>query len=244
MAFLNHFGDKTAETLYEHSKNLPIQKENGRTDSFNHSKDDIVFRNDSGEEMPPYACFKVDGAELDNKRYVVIARKTNDTGGPFLFNGDRKVEAGSYGVAQLGVVRAAYSGGIEPGKNELWGPGGSSWELRPSATGGFQPAIVTYGTINPNVTPKLLFGNTSLNSQMMIFQAPVGGIPKRNGSVLGWASVEIFQRQGFNLDSTNQFTIVYNWVTQDVCTTGDRYGVATTDIYRDWYVHAADCNDS
>ena len=70
----------------------------------------VLFRNDSGETVPPFACLQVTGAvDSDGRNYLTASKPTDATSeaGAYVFNGFHEVLTGEYGVCQPhGVVRA------------------------------------------------------------------------------------------------------------------------------------------
>lgn len=68
----------------------------------------IIFRNDSGEEIPPYAIMQVIGTVEDaGRNYLLVDKPLIWTGtltGPFLFNNQWAVAASEFGTAQDGPV--------------------------------------------------------------------------------------------------------------------------------------------
>jgi hypothetical protein len=75
----------------------------------------IVFRNDSGYEIPPYGCIQVTGTvEIGDQNYLLAGRPISWTGavvGPFFFNSPRAVPDGEYGNCQPGPVFRTISDG-------------------------------------------------------------------------------------------------------------------------------------
>ena len=77
----------------------------GRGSQFIPPEAPIYFRNDSGEEVPPFACMQCTGTvEYGGQNYVKINKPVDDSGdaGGYLFNGIAPVESGGYGLAHDG----------------------------------------------------------------------------------------------------------------------------------------------
>jgi hypothetical protein len=93
----------------------------------------IVFRNDSGHEIPPYGCFQVtDTEEIGNSNYLLAGRPILWTGavvGPFFFNSPRAVPDGEYGNCQAGPVYRAISDGTSLTVGTRIGPVDASFEV-------------------------------------------------------------------------------------------------------------------
>jgi hypothetical protein len=112
---------------------------------FRTATDPIIFRNDSNEEVPPFACMKVIDAEEDTStgRYVIVIDKPDSNGGPFIFNGSREVEIDGYGVGHWGVVKIAFSG-TAPTAGDTMGVS-SDWKV---LSGGVDPVVIAFGEID------------------------------------------------------------------------------------------------
>lgn len=93
----------------------------------------IVFRNDSGHEIPPYGCFQVAGTEeIGSSNYLLAVRPIQWTGaavGPFFFNSPRAVPDGDYGNCQAGPVYRTISDGTSLTVGMRIGPVDSSFEV-------------------------------------------------------------------------------------------------------------------
>lgn len=100
------------------------------------------FRNDSGEEIPAFACLRITSSEvIEAGRVVLTAAKPNTYGAQYdhCFNGPLKVAAGKYGLCTRsdGAVALYDSGDGSPGWGESWGPRSGTWKLKKN-TGGFR----------------------------------------------------------------------------------------------------------
>lgn len=90
------------------------------------------FHNDSGEEIPAYACMQVTGTEeIDGQNYLVVDKPadTDGTAGGYVFNGPDAVaddDEGKYQAAQ--VVRAYKDTGTVTG-GEKWSPVVNQWYI-------------------------------------------------------------------------------------------------------------------
>lgn len=101
-------------------------------------KYDIPFKNDSGEEIPPYGVFKVSGIEMVNSRALIVADKPDTYGSQYLhfINGITAVADGKCGSCCNTFPCLAKHGTGTPAIGELWGPRDDSWVLE-EQTGGF-----------------------------------------------------------------------------------------------------------
>lgn len=107
-----------------------------------------LFRNDSSEQIPPFAVLRLTGlVVLEQARVVLTADKPNTFGSQYLcaVNGPTPVAAGKLGVCtrEPGVAALYDSADGVPAFGERWGPRAGSWKLRKN-TGGF----VVHGVTN------------------------------------------------------------------------------------------------
>lgn len=92
----------------------------------------FLVHNDSGEEIPAYACMQVTGTEeIGNQNYLVVNKPADDTGeaGWFVFNGPRAIAADEEGVIQKGPVYRGFKNSGTPAAGEIWGPTSGQWYL-------------------------------------------------------------------------------------------------------------------
>jgi hypothetical protein len=67
----------------------------------------IYVRNDSGVEIPAFACLQTTGTvEYGGQNYITVDKPsdTDGTSGGYLFNGQAPIEIGGYGIAHDGPV--------------------------------------------------------------------------------------------------------------------------------------------
>lgn len=92
----------------------------------------IYIHNDSGEEIPPYACMQVTGTEeIGSQNYLVVDKPadTDGTAGGFLFNSRSPVGIDDEGVAQPSqVVRGFKDSGTATG-GDKWSPVVDEWYI-------------------------------------------------------------------------------------------------------------------
>lgn len=96
----------------------------------------IYVRNDSGEEMPPFACMQVTGTvEAGGQNYVTVDKPADTTGdaGEYLFNSLAPVENGKYGIAYAGPLVRVITNGSTVTCGDSWQPVVNQWYV---ATGG------------------------------------------------------------------------------------------------------------
>lgn len=101
-------------------------------------KYDIPFKNNSGEEIPPYGVFKVTGTENVGSRSLIVAEKPDTYGSQYLhfINGITAVADGKCGSCCNTFPCLAKHGTGTLAIGELWGPRNDSWALE-EQTGGF-----------------------------------------------------------------------------------------------------------
>ena len=104
----------------------------------------VFFRNDSGEEVPRYACMQVTGTvESGGQNFCTIDKPadTDATSGEYLFNGHVAVPAGGstaeYGTSQSGrLVRAIKAEGTSTA-GDNWNPVVGDWTIEQEDGGRF-----------------------------------------------------------------------------------------------------------
>lgn len=93
----------------------------------------LIFRNDSGYEIPPYGCVQVTGTtEIGGQNYLLAGRPiiwTSAVVGPFFFNSPWAVPDGEYGNFQPGPIYRAISDGTSISVGVRIGPVASSFEV-------------------------------------------------------------------------------------------------------------------
>jgi len=126
----------------------------------------IPFRNDSGEEVPPFAVLRVTGLTTIGGRTVVTIGKPNTYGSQYshFVNGPITVPADGYGTCTNDFPAMVSANGTAT-VGQLWGPRSGSWELE-SSTPGFialgdgvfnrDPFVSFYGKFDSTVAQ----GNT------------------------------------------------------------------------------------
>jgi len=105
----------------------------------------IYFRNDSGEEVPRYACMQVTGTvESGGQNYCTIDKPadTDACSGEYIFNGHEVVPAPSgsdaqYGTAQSGRLARAIKASGTSTAGERWDPVVGEWTIEKADRGRF-----------------------------------------------------------------------------------------------------------
>jgi hypothetical protein len=99
---------------------------------------DIPFINRSGEDMPPFAVFQVEGKTTVDGRTFFKAVKPSDDGKVFAFNGFVQVKDDGEGVGaqSFGSPVAYDSNDGTPGDGDKWHIVADNWKLRKEETAG------------------------------------------------------------------------------------------------------------
>lgn len=100
----------------------------------------IIFRNDSGEEIPPYACMQITGTDIQEDRTIFIVEKPVDIFGefgPYLFNLHRPIEEDKYGTGDAGLEVIALSSSPTASAGTRFGPEIDSWSIVERKNGQF-----------------------------------------------------------------------------------------------------------
>ena len=96
--------------------------------------------NDSGEEVPAYACMQVVGTEEiggQNFLSVDIPADVSGDAGAFLFNGSAAIADGDQGVAQFGPVVRAFKDTGTVTAGDRWQPVVGQWYIEADTEGEF-----------------------------------------------------------------------------------------------------------
>lgn len=121
------------------SRQSPIDPKRLLRDHEYHDKNAQIYKNQSSETIPPYACLRVVGSEFDEQMNtdVVLVDKPNGTSAAFVFNGLYDVGVNEFANCYTGEVRCRIDGELEEG---IYGPK-SDWHVEPNGT----PAIKLWG---------------------------------------------------------------------------------------------------
>lgn len=119
----------------------------------------IYIRNDSGEEIPRFACLQVTGAvDTGGQNYITVVKPVDVTGaaGWYLFNGFGAVEIDGYGIAHDGPLVRMLTSGAAVVCGDRWRPTISQWYVTPSASGIF--SAIGEDDIDTNIMRGLIMG--------------------------------------------------------------------------------------
>lgn len=132
---------------------------------------EIYFKNNTGEEIPPYACLQVTGTDdlksVGGTNYLLVSKPADASGeaGAFIFNSHTPVEIDGRGIGQGGRVnvRATYTTGT-PAAGQKWQPIVGSFDVEQSDSGIF----VAHG-------PDEIGENFGLQVMKLAVQSAAGG---------------------------------------------------------------------
>jgi hypothetical protein len=204
----------------------------------------IFVRNDSGEQVPAFACLQSTGTvESGGQNYIKIDKPVDTTGtsGAYLFNGVAPIEPGGFGVAHDGPVVRALSNGSSATSGSRWQPVIGSWSIAPggnifAAIGGDD---IASDVIRINATS----GSGGDSRVAAIIKTGSGGIPERIGSIPGAASCSVYGIDGSgNLYDTTEDIAVYNLATTAVA--ANVYGQAKKESWTGkWVIDYEQCEE-
>ena len=118
----------------------------------------IYVRNDSGAEIPAFACLQTTGTvEAGGQNYITVDQPVDTTGaaGAYLFNGQQPIEIGGYGIAHDGpLCRMLKTGTLASG--DKCQPVAGQWHI---AAGGDLITIVGDDDIGTNIVRGVIGSN-------------------------------------------------------------------------------------
>lgn len=188
------------------------------------------------EEVPAFSVVAVTAGAGDYRMGFTVAKPT---GADNAYAGTGK-SAGTAGLLTMGedlIVR--YTGTIAEGDRCRPKPG--DWVMEKNSAGQYVcVALYEKGDLQVAAFRKDQESGTTLR----LIQAPSGGIPGRQGSLMGGAICSVV-----TFDTAGQLTVsadtmkVYNWAQFAACSAGDRYGIAGW-VNSAWLIVSEDCGDS
>jgi hypothetical protein len=156
----------------------------------------IYVRNDSGEEIPPFACLQTTGTvDIGGQNYVTVDKPIDDTGdaGWYLFNGIAPIPATGtniYGIAYDGPLVRMLTDGSAIVCGEKWQPDVGQWAIIP---GGEMFTAVGADDIEPDVMRGFMYragggGGASIQYTIDSIEIPTSG--PYTGKVVATVTVE------------------------------------------------------
>jgi len=130
----------------------------------------VSIKNDSGEEIPPFACMQITNTTIEGVRTVLDVIKPDTLEGKYIFNHRTPIESGGFGVSlPWDVVRM--KGNTTAEANKDYAPVVGQWYVEKKDGGPF----VVYG--DDGTLPNTYKGRfNSISSDTKIFRSPTGGI--------------------------------------------------------------------
>lgn len=108
----------------------------GNTVQANNTPTPWYVKNNSGEEIPAYACMQATGTEdVGGRTFIAVGKPANVDGstGGYLFNGPRAIEADGFGVGHPGPIVTALTDGSTVTAGDEWGPASGQWYIETKA---------------------------------------------------------------------------------------------------------------
>ena len=160
---LGAFKKETAETILAVVRYLKesgfVIDQPGRGQQFIPPQAPIYVRNDSGEEIPPFACMQTNGAvDAGGQNYLKVVKPVDDTGaaGRYLFNSIAPIEIGGYGIGHDGPLVRMLTDGSTVTCGDLWQPDIGEWAV---TTGGELFTAAGADDIDTNVMRAFIGGS-------------------------------------------------------------------------------------
>jgi hypothetical protein len=185
-----------------------VIRDSGRRDGLADQPTPIFIRNDSGEEIPAFACVQADGTvEAGGQNFIKVVKPTG-TSGVFLFNGIAPIEDGKYGIAHDGPECRMLTDGSTVTLGEGWQPESGEWAVTP---GGSSFTAIGEDDIVADVMRGVIKSSSSL-----VCITGVSGIAARAGTTVSSATCTIVNRSGSTISTGSATITVYNLSTTAV----------------------------
>jgi hypothetical protein len=157
------FSRKNAEIILETVRYLRanglIVPQSGRGRQFIPPLAPIYVRNDSGEEIPAYACLQTTGTVEDGgQNFITVDQPVDNTGdaGAYLFNGQEPIEIGGFGIAYDGPLTRMLTDGATLSSGDKCQPVAGQWHI---TAGGDLITIVGDDDIEPDTVRGVIGSN-------------------------------------------------------------------------------------
>lgn len=199
--------------------------------------DTVSFRNDSGEEIPPFAAMRITGVAMVDDQIVVTVNKPNSSTFETLINGPQAVATTEIGSGyKYGILQAKVEAGRTLG--ETLKAKASSWELEDGA-GPF--IFLGYDTEYDCGLVRYAASAGGGGEHGVIIKTPAGGIAARSGTTVSYASCDVFSIVGTTLTDTGNNIDVYNISISAVG--ASKYGLAKKEYASGkWVIDFEDCS--
>lgn len=106
----------------------------GREGQFVPPEAPLYVRNDSGEEIPPFAIVQIDEpgtVEKGGQNYITVKKPNSSLPGGYLFNGIATIETDGFGVVHAGPVVRVLTDGSTVAVGDTLGPEDDQWHVKP-----------------------------------------------------------------------------------------------------------------
>ena len=193
------------------------------------------FINNSGETIPPFSIFQIDGIDTTGNQVVYKAIKPTWAGAQYAVNGPIQVTAGKRGECCLSpVFIVKYTGTVVV--NDFVGPVAATWTV---ARG-----VGTFKVLGIGDSTNRLASVRIPESNAIHAQAPADGIPGRIGMLEGSATCELLTNNATTgmLELTGVSVTIKNGATSAISANGDRHVWANW-INGRWKAISEDCGD-
>jgi hypothetical protein len=204
----------------------------------------IYVRNDSGEEIPAYACLQTTGTvEEGGQNFITVDKPVDASGaaGSYLFNGQEPIAASgeqSYGIAHDGPLCRMLTDGATLSSGDKCRPVVGEWYIE---LGGNLITIVGDDDIEPDTVRGMIGASGGGGEDWgVIIKTPVGGIAQRTGTTVSSASCDVFSIVGSTLTDTTENIDVFNISLGAVA--GEIFGTAKREYATGkWIIDLEDC---
>ena len=239
------FSRKNAEIILETVRYLRanglIVPQSGRGRQFIPPLAPIYVRNDSGEEIPAYACLQTTGTVEDGgQNFITVDQPVDNTGdaGPYLFNGQEPIEIGGFGIAYDGPLTRMLTDGATLSSGDKCRPVVAEWYIE---LGGDLITIVGDDDIEPDTVRGVIGASGGGGEDWgVIIKTPVGGIAARSSTTVYSASCDVFSIVGSTLTDTTENIDVFNISLGSV--NGEIFGTAKREYATGkWIIDLEDC---
>lgn len=192
------------------------------------------FKNTSGEAMPPYAIFQVvGGVQIAGSRLLEAKKpiQTNRVPSIFYFNRLTEIPNNKTGRgrrATAGSVWGRYnSSDGTPAFGQMWGPDGSSWELRKNKPGFLvvgapqDGAVLVVEEVGPIIRYAELTADLAKASNMKTGETTAAAKfivndPSSHGNWIDGAAFTVTNRwKNFELESGKRLRVTWDWHTRE-----------------------------
>jgi hypothetical protein len=168
------FSRKNAEIILETVRYLRanglIVPQSGQGRQFIPPLAPIYVRNDSGEEIPAYACLQTTGTVEDGgQNFITVDQPVDNTGdaGAYLFNGQEAIEIGGFGIAYDGPLTRMLTDGATLSSGDKCRPVVAEWYIE---LGGDLITIVGDDDIEPDTVRGVIGASGSGGASLFRFE--------------------------------------------------------------------------